>query len=430
MPIRSSILFPNTSARAAYSPREIIVHIEEEFDPARADEAYRRDWFEAHLPVLVHEFQHGLDHVGTVAGRELLTCLSDAHFGLESKLAGDSSQLWRLAALRDAERRFDRGAYFHEYDPDYRWLTPRLPRWRWESSVGLAFDHAGRSDAAEPIYFLRFTDVDQNRFVSRQPITAAALFETRAMFVELEHAALIAFREAQGDEERLSAFGRDQARTFYDPSLTLYSAPAHLAASRCGDGDPLTAYRIAAHAAGVVLNLAPDLDLDVRIPDVLRDERGMERLQQLVARRDPGFLFVVLISAAPRYDGDTDCWLRDALAAANFPPLDAIYEAALGHLAYPSVRHGTQFDMIYFEGCAAGHTNAARTRPTRGLLDVPTMSRLNTVEGPFALPNYFAGDRALAPPCASILEADRQREAVEGAAVLSSQMAEFLAACR
>lgn len=430
MPVRPSDLFPNTSARAAYSPRELMVHIDAPLDPDRTDAGHRQQWFQEHLPVLAHEFQHALDHVGTVTGRELLTRLSDAYLALERKLDRDSSQLWRMAALRDAERRFDRGSYFHEFDPEYRWLTPQLPRWEWSSSVGLAFDHSGRSDAAEPIYFLRFTDLDQDRFVSRQPITAAALFETRAMFVELEHSAVIALREARGDEQRVNSWGRDQARVFYDPSLTLYSAPAHLAASRCGNGDSLTAYRLAAHAAGVILNLAPKLALDIRIPDALRDPRGMDRLQQLVDMRDPGFLFVVLISAAPAYEGDTENWLHQALAAANFPSLDAIYDAALGHLAYPSVRHGTHFDLIYFEACAAGHTNAARLQPSRGLLDVPAMGRMGTLKGPFALPNYFAGDRALSPPIASILDGERQREAVDGAALLSGQMAEFLAACR
>jgi hypothetical protein len=69
-------------------------------------------------------------------------------------------------------------------------------------------------------------------------------------------------------------------------------------------------------------------------------------------------------------------------------------------------------------------------RPARGLLDVPTMRKMGTNEGPFALPNYFAGGRAMSPPIASILAAESQREAVDGAELLSLQMAEFLASCR
>lgn len=407
-----------------------MVYINLPVDSESADAGQHQQLYAEHLPVLVHEFQHAVDHVGTVTGRELLTSLSDAYLGLERKLAQDSSQLWRMARLRDAERRFDRGSYFHEYDPQYRWLTPQLPRWEWSSSVGLAFDHNGRSDAAEPIYFLRFSDVDQDRFVSRQPITAAALFETRAMYVELEHSALIAMQKAREDEQYPNAWGRDQARTFYDPSLTLYSAPAHLTASRCGDGNPLTAYRLAAHAAGVILNLAPTLALDIKIPDTLRDPPSMERLQQLIERRDAGFLFVVLISAAPPYEGNIEEWLHRALAAANFPTMKVIYDAALRHLAYPSVRHGTHFDLTYFEACAAGHTNAARLQLSRGLLNVTAMNNVGTLKGPFALPNYFVGDRALSPPIASILDGQRQQEAIDSAAVLSDQMNEFLSACR
>lgn len=113
--------FPNVSTRAYYSPRSLAVFLpEDEVDDAtRADRDAYRAWLTARLPLLTHEYQHALDHVGTVAGRALLDALAGAYFALERKAARDETELWRLVALHDAERRFDRKAYFTEYDPDY-----------------------------------------------------------------------------------------------------------------------------------------------------------------------------------------------------------------------------------------------------------------------------------------------------------------------
>jgi hypothetical protein len=430
MPIRRSDLFPNTSIRAAYSPRELMVYVDAPLNPEDTDKRFEKEWFAAHHPVLIHEFQHAVDHVSTVVGRALLSNLAGAHLGLERKRQGDASHLWRMAALRDAERRFDRGSYHHEYDQEYRWSGSQLPRWEWDASVGLAFDHAGRSNPSEPIYFLRFSDIDQRRQVSRQPITAAALFETRAMFVELEHRAAVLLREARDDRERQIAWAHEQASVFYAPSLTLYSAPGHLAASSVETVDWLTSLKLAAHVAGVVLNLAPELQLDIRIPAALRDPESLERLEQLVRLRDPGFLYVVLMAAAPPYEGDDDAWLTAALEAANFPTLTEIYDAALRHLASPGAPRDTDFDKIYFEACAAGHTNAARLRNTRGLLNLRIMSRYGTTEGPFALPNFDAGGFFNSPRYGTILHDQRQLEAYAYAQQLDREMAEFLAGCR
>lgn len=92
----------------------------------------------------------------------------------------------------------------------------------------------------------RLTDVDQNTLVARQLITTAALFETRAVYVELEQELNLAILAARENPKALDSFQKRQQRQLYAPQLLLYSAPAHFAATHCTDGDIIEAYKIAA----------------------------------------------------------------------------------------------------------------------------------------------------------------------------------------
>lgn len=424
--------FPNVSTRAYYSPRSLAVFLPEDevSEALRADQNAYRAWLAAHLPVLTHEFQHALDHVGTVAGRALLDALAGAYFALERKVARDDSELWRFVALHDAERRFDRKAYFTEYDPDYAWLDHRRPTWQWGISTGLGFDAQGRPNPDDPLFFIRFTDVEQNALVARQPITAAALFETRAVYAELEqevHHIAIAAREKP---EIMAEWQNRQQRHFYHPALTLYSAPAHFASSQCSDGDALEGYRIAAYAAGIILNLAPTLDFVPRLSADFQDEASRPRFDRLIELRDPGFLYTVLIASAPRYEGDVQAWLDAALAAAGFPTRDVIFEAALAHLAIPTMRTGGSFDPAYLQAMVAGHGHLGRLRASCGLLDFATMSALGTNTGPIALPHTFPARGIVPSPVAPLVEPSAQLNLLDAEAALTVQLDEFLRVCR
>jgi hypothetical protein len=424
--------FPNTSTRAYYSPRSLAVFLPED----DLDQALRRDhgayaaWLAARLPLLTHEYQHSLDHVGTVAGRSLLDALAGAYFALERKAARDESELWRFVALHDAERRFDRKAYFTEYDPDYAWLDERRPTWQWGISTGLGFDAQGRPDVTDPLFFVRFTDVEQNSLVARQPITAAALFETRAVYAELEQDAHRIALAARDEPAVLEAWQREQQQRFYNPALTLYSAPAHFASSQCGAGDALDGYRMAAYAGGMILNLAPGLDIAPRLPDDFQDEASRPRFERLIELRDPGFLFVLLVASAPRYEGDVDAWLDAALAAAGFPPRERILDTALAHLAIPTMRTGSSFDATYLQAMVVGHRHLGRLRKSVGLLNFEVMTALGTNAGPIALPNSFPDQGIIPSPVEPLVAPREQLTLLEAEAVLTSQMDEFLRACR
>lgn len=424
--------FPNVSVRAYYSPHSLAVFMpKDEIEKGWQDNAdYYRGWLIERLPVLTHEFQHALDHVGSVAGRNLLDKLNSAYFAIERKGDQDISEMGRLIELHDAERAFDRKAYFTEFDADYRWLSDERPRWRWTTSAGFGFDHFGRPNPEDPLFFVRFNDDDQRAYIARQPLTAAALFETRAVYAELEQETNIAILTARDQSTALDEFHRKQQRLLYEPSLVLYSAPAHFASSHCTNGDVLAAYKIAAYAAGIVLNLVPGLQFVPNIHPIFEHPNAMPRLELLRDRKDPGFLYALLIVHAPPYQGDIHAWLDMALAAAGFPTRETIMKAAYDYLAIPTRRTGGWFDLVYFRAISAGAVNFARLRERCGLLDFEAMGAFGTKDAPIALPHTFLKNDVVPSPVEALVELPDQLDLLEAEVALAEQTDEFLRACR
>jgi hypothetical protein len=424
--------FPNADKGAYYSHRDFAVHFpSDSMDPGRiGDAGYRQEWLLARLPTLVHEYQHSMDHLGTVVGRTLLDRLAAAIAGVEKKLAGDVAGLPDLVALHDAELRFSRTRYFTEVNPTYRPPRGGRPQWGWKSSIGVAFDQFGRTNEADPLFFVRFRDVDQDLFVSRQPITAASLFETRSVYVELDHDSRLVAERLLQDPRAAIAFNERQMEMFYDHTLTRYSAPAHVVSSRCGDGDSLAAYRAAALVAGVALNISPTLQFTPRLPPSIRDLPAQERCQRLLHLRDPGFLFIVIVLSAPKLIQDVFEWLKGALEEAGFPALETILDAAQEYLSVPPAATSSKFAPIHASVAAAGAESFRRLRPSIGLLDFDVMQKVGTEEGPSVLPNVLLAQNLLGPLGSPVLTRDLQVEVANMAGILDRHMSEFLAACR
>ena len=428
--------FPNVSPRAFYSPHDLAVHMRMDvFDRTRGgDEAYRLKWMEQRLPLLVHEYQHSIDHLGTVVGRELLDALMRALDGLAGKLEGDVSGLPAMIDDHDRLRRFYRKAYFTETRRGYRSARDGRPRWSWASSVGAGFDTSGRIDEGDPILFVRFTDEDQRVLVSRQPLTEAALFETRAVHAELDHEARQVAALGEGSPE-WAAFNRRQQDLFYDHTLTVYSAPAHMVASRAGASDPTDAYRLAARVAGLALNFTKGLEVDPDLarrfaPDAGAVPDGAARAATLLERRDPGFLFSAIAFAAPRFEGDDDAWLAEGLRRAGLPTADAIMDAADRRLGLPTLGVMPRYLEVYLRCVFAGAGNFKRLRPSGGILDFERMSALGTIKGPMAIPNVFLADEMIVASAIPVVDAEGQRLMAVASARLHEQLEEFIAACR
>ncbi|TDH60793.1 hypothetical protein E2C06_20050 [Dankookia rubra] len=333
-----------------------------------------------------------------------------------------------MIAYHDLQRRFYRKAYFTEFRPDYRSAGPGRPRWRWSTSIGTGFDSEGRLNENDPILFVRFTDEDQKVLVSRQPLTAAALFETRAVYAEIDHDARTVAGKGEGSPE-WKKFNLRQQEMFYDQSLTLYSAPAHIVASQAGITDPIDAYRLAAKAAGIVLNLTPELELDCELPKRFAGE-ALGRARRLQEILDLGYIFAALAVSAPKYEGDDDAWLNGALAKVGLPSSEYILDAACKYLSLPTSNEPGDLMQIYLNAVSAGIGNFQRLRGSYGLLDFEHMTKCGTNYGPMALPHVVLANDALAASLMPVISLVDQRTMSNASRLLHDHLDEFLDACR
>ncbi len=431
----SARYFPNIGAGGYYSPHSLSISLGVA-PPSNGNRGSpeREVWFRQHLPLIAHEYQHALDHVGTLTGRKLLDELRHAYHALDLKANFDPSELHHWVVFHDLQKRFYRRAYFTENDPTYRPPVGRRPNWGWDTSIGRGFDLTGRPDASDPILFVRFHDVDRNEKIARQPLTAAALFEARAMAVELEHLVLMKTVEFGDDDHRWREFNDLQQEMFYDVDLTLYSAPVHFLATRLNLTDPVTAYRLAALIAWIALNIADDLNFSPKLPPgwegIAGDAEALKR--RLIEIRDPGFLFFCLGAWAPAYDGDDAAWLAQCLGRAGFPDKQTIENAAWEVLQFPSADPvPATFDTIYWSVASSGAVNFRRLAPACGLFGQQTLLNLQSTRGPVALPNIIVGPAILSPAGVQpFMSIDDQMLVAQMEQVLMDQMGEFLAACR
>jgi hypothetical protein len=431
----SARYFPNVSTGGHYSPHTLSINLDVAPPTDGIKGAPEREaWFRQHLPLIAHEYQHGLDHVGTIVGRKLLDGLRRAYHALDCKLDYDESELHRWTAFHDLQKRFYRRAYFTENDPTYVTPTGARPSWGWDTSIGRGFDLHGHPDASDPIMFVRFHDVDRGKKIARQPLTAASLFEARAMATELEHLVSRKIAEFGQNKTKWDSFNAEQQGMFYDVDLTIYSAPAHFLASRLNMSDPVPVYRLTAMLAWIALNVTDTLTLAINSPPgwdgVTGDAEALK--ERLVQVRDPGFLFFCLAAWAPPYDNDDEAWIDACLERAGFPSRKVIEDAAYEVLKIPDADSTTgTFDTIYWSAATSGAVNFRRLAPRFGLFGQKTLLALKSQDGPVALPNTIVGPVILSPSAIQPFMTIKDQELVGVMEQhLADHMGEFLAACR
>ena len=178
--------------------------------------------------------------------------------------------------------------------------------------------------------FVRFLDNPSGELVARQPIVVGALLEVNAMWSEMSAAMEIIGAMSEPERTIEQSLYDEEIRSYiYNPSLTLYTAPAHLLAYFAQITEVGTAYRLASAVAHIALNLSPD-DFDKLIlPQsmqpwaVLFD--GVKRSQ------DRGFAFAIICAAAPpwREEQTVTEWLDRALNEAGLGASATILLTAL-----------------------------------------------------------------------------------------------------
>jgi len=246
------------------------------------------------LPLLLHEWRHWLDHIGTVWGQRLLTLGYNA---IHARLAGKETDFRRIVDFR-RKLRDDRFEKF--YSEIYKQDDPAqaVRGWRYEFSTGARFDHNGVPSEEHPIIFTRFRWLGGS-LACRVPLSVASLLETSAMHFEFE-AESVTIGNLSEDEQQnaLEALQTRYLDNFYKPALTDYSVAAHAVSNIVGPSDVPRCLQLSSALANVALNLV-DHHFDLlKIPS--RFENWGKRNQALLLNRNRGYAFLCLCCHAPQ----------------------------------------------------------------------------------------------------------------------------------
>lgn len=290
------------------------------------------------------------------------------------------------------------------------------PPWHASLSLGLAFNSEGVPDKNDPIPFVRFwappatADTD---LIIRMPISAASLAEVRAMYAE--------YLWIRSEEERHPSGGTpansskwllEYGAAVYKEDNLEYTTALHLLANRIGAKLVWEILEQASALAGIVLNFPASLVRSLRIPKMWDDTWGAgcphgDRIQPLLSRRDPGFIFALLCNYATT-PGTTKLseWLESVLQAAGgfgFTELKTEWEKELSASVVIGESKGAANDLKVL-WLTRGLDWALASDPTSP--PEPLLRALNSDEG-FSLPGALTADFDLWFPAQSTGYADK-----------------------
>lgn len=347
------------------------------------------------LPLVVHEYTHWMDHVGSLWGRRLLTTYFQAKVAREKN--DPNNFTWMVEAKKAILRCTSKRYYFT--------LGPANiigPPWAWSLSLGCRFDRAGRLDPSDPIPFIVFGIGDtegENRMV-RMPISPAALCEVRAMAAEC---AWVTEEEATLGPENTPAsklrWLEEYANTIYAPNMLIYSTALHLLANHCNCDDFSVVLPSASALAWIALNFPPSLVNDLRIPPQWtshwRPPSGtLDRITPLLKACDPGFIYTLLCTYARSPIGmKVENWLEETLVAAMGKSLEAFQQEWQIELAKSTREQTSSLEDANFHSWMDLGSKWARTLGVIGS-SRPLLERLKRDDGlplPEALTSDFEG---------------------------------------
>ena len=428
----SARFFPNGGARGRYHPFSLSVHVDFDHETHRqafqGSPADRQKSLSETLPVIVHEYQHAIDHIGTRYGRGLVRATFEALNSVYLKRQGDVDALQALLRLHDILRRSFRDAYYTEIDHDFREYYDGNNPWRIEVTADQAYNLDGAPDPDNPILFARFHNHGGDHYFARQPITPATLMELRAVNAQLRTETY--FHRAYGNRDRDRVFQHDTLDRIYDPQLTMYSAPAHLLANIADLRETGETYERGARLAWIALNMSPSDFTALVYPDYLTEVAG-PALEALRRNEDVGFAFACLAWGAPKEEINTDHWAAGAVKAAGLRPEREIFDdAASMLLAVDPLTVSGPFDQTYRMIAGAGYQNAMALQRHAGamwneeFLEAPFQERLH-------LPRIVWRDGTITQAFGQpLLEDDFIKELFVYEPYLVHEMDDFVRACR
>jgi hypothetical protein len=374
----------------------------------------------------VHELTHWLDHTSTLWGQSLLVAI---HNGWTVWHGQREEEFWRIVALHREIARGARSQYYSVTDqPDAE--NGSAGTWRYEVTSGLEFGPDGRLNPDRPIVFASFVDASGAR-VGRVPLTVMALLEANAMWAE--HVARSQIIASLRNESRVVEEPIERSKVLkalYSPRLLLYSAATHLVGIAQQTSSASVAMQLASALALVALNLPRSMARDLTAPSEHRDRWG-HRVDRLLELGDHGYVFLLLCTAAPRFEAGTDLteWTEATLQAAGLRGLEHVRAAAADGM------RALEADLVAGQWAGRGKAILQIGRENfvhRGITPA-TLVSLDSIrpESPLRLPHVVLFDEVLAPLSSLVVDEPLldPGASVEVASEYQAWAAPFLAAC-
>jgi hypothetical protein len=222
-------------------------------------------------------------------------------------------------------KKSDLTEYYHTKVSSYKVEKNGL-YWKWKLSIGSRFDHDGVINHEKPIPFVRFFNPENDKLISRTPLSNSSLLETNAIaeeikvtmgvFTKLDHVQLLIETKLMESE---------YFNWLYNHNLTLYSSIAHLTSSITEEKDLITTFNISSQISNLLLNLPSKL-YDLIPTNQYLLEFGAKN-QLLKSQRDKGHTFLNLIlNYRDKYKDHSDFKIENVLDASDLPDVVKVQE--------------------------------------------------------------------------------------------------------
>ncbi len=310
-------LFPNTSTVAYYSPfgQHIVLN---SIDEKQYKEAIKDFFKPENLPTIrtiSHELRHWRDHHTTLWG---INNLVDSYNAINARLNNKPEDFHYISKFIKNAKKSDLTEYYHTIESSYK-VNKNGLRWKWTLSIGSRFDHDGKLNHNKPIPFVRFLNPENDKLISRTPLSNSSLLETNAISEEIKITINILNKL---DKENLlvetKLMEEEYFKWLYNPELTLYSAIAHLTSSITGIKDIISTFMISNEISNLLLCLPEEVYRSIPINPYLSEFGKKNTL--LNSQKSNGHTFLnLLLNYSNKFNDHDKFDINKVLDASNLP---------------------------------------------------------------------------------------------------------------
>ena len=207
--------------------------------------------------LIAHEACHFIDHISTLSGMYMLEKIYSAinefeHFNDELNSGKEKPSINNMIALLEVHQEWKQAENFKVYSPivNTRWT---YKDWAFNFRTSKTSNNFGGEN--KPTLLVDFKLY--GKLYTQVPFTVESLWETNAMFAELDYHFLTLIQIENKDQKIVEAMNYDKEYNsyLYNPELFLYSVAAHMVSSFVDLKNVNDAFKLSKIISEISLNL-------------------------------------------------------------------------------------------------------------------------------------------------------------------------------